>query len=88
MLRLDGSSSPIPLCAPFTSRDHVVPRLISEGFNVLRYDPPDHGASTGASNVPEDLSVTTFRSLAEDVRELLNNLVITQLDSRHARTLV
>lgn len=65
------------LCAPFTSWDHVVPKLTSKGFNVLRYDQPGHGAST----VPADLSSTTFLSLANDVYQLLNHLSITRLYS-------
>ncbi|KAI2463965.1 zearalenone lactonase [Annulohypoxylon bovei var. microspora] len=63
------------LCAPFTSWDHVVPKLTSRGLNVLRYDQPGHGASTA----PADLSSTTFHTLADDVRELLGHLSITRL---------
>ncbi|KAI2608054.1 zearalenone lactonase [Hypoxylon fragiforme] len=64
-----------PLCAPFRSWDHVVPRLTSIGFSVLRYDQPGHGSST----VPANLSSTTFDSLARDVLQLLNHLSIRQL---------
>ncbi|KAI0883016.1 zearalenone lactonase [Annulohypoxylon maeteangense] len=63
------------LCALFTSWDHVVPKLTSRGFNVLRYDQPGHGDSTA----PEDLSSTTFHTLADDVRVLLDHLSITRL---------
>ncbi|KAI1400889.1 zearalenone lactonase [Hypoxylon fuscum] len=63
------------LCAPFASWDHVVPKLTSRGFKVLRYDQPGHGAST----VPADLSSTTFETLADDVRALLDHLSIVRL---------
>ncbi|RYP44988.1 hypothetical protein DL768_008602 [Monosporascus sp. mg162] len=64
-----------PLCAPLQSWDHVVPILASKGFRVLRYDPPGHGGSS----VPQDLSSTTFDSLADDVRHLLRHLGIPKL---------
>ncbi|KAL7625893.1 hypothetical protein AAE478_005117 [Parahypoxylon ruwenzoriense] len=63
------------LCAPFSSWDHVVPKLTSKGLSVLRYDQPGHGGST----VPADLSSTTFESLANDIRELLYHLSIERL---------
>ncbi|KAI1080227.1 zearalenone lactonase [Whalleya microplaca] len=67
-------SSPVivlsnPLCAPLASWDHVVPALVSLGFQVLCYDQPGHGSSTA----PDDLSSTTFNSLAKDVKALLDN---------------
>ncbi|KAI8963166.1 zearalenone lactonase [Daldinia sp. FL1419] len=63
------------LCAPFATWDHVVPKLTSEGFRVLRYDQPGHGASS----VPADLSSTTFDTMADDVWELLNHLSISRV---------
>ncbi|KAI1097689.1 zearalenone lactonase [Jackrogersella minutella] len=63
------------LCAQFTSWDRVVPMLTSRDLCVLRYDQPGHGASA----VPEDLSSTTFDTMADDVRELLNHLSISRL---------
>ncbi|RYP72859.1 hypothetical protein DL770_007895 [Monosporascus sp. CRB-9-2] len=64
-----------PLCAPLQSWDRVVPVLASKGFRVLRYDPPGHGGSS----VAQDLSSTTFDSLADDVRHLLRHLGIPKL---------
>ncbi|KAI0849041.1 zearalenone lactonase [Daldinia vernicosa] len=64
-----------PLAGPFATWDHVVPKLTSEGFAVLRYDQPGHGASS----VPADLSSTTLEVLADDVRELLSYLSISQV---------
>ncbi|RYP00243.1 hypothetical protein DL764_006579 [Monosporascus ibericus] len=58
------------LCAPLQSWDHVVPVLASKGFRVLRYDLPGHGGSS----VAQDLSSTTFDSLADDVRHLLRHV--------------
>lgn len=63
------------LCSPFTSWDHVVPVLTSKGFRVLRYNQPGHSGS----GVAEDLSSTTFDSLADDVRQLLAHLGISKL---------
>ncbi|KAI1480337.1 zearalenone lactonase [Daldinia eschscholtzii] len=63
------------LCAPLATWDHVVPKLTSEGFAVLRYDQPGHGASS----VPTDLSSTTFDIIADDVRELLNHTSISRV---------
>ncbi|KAI0157998.1 zearalenone lactonase [Hypoxylon sp. FL1284] len=63
------------LYAPIPTWDRVVPELTAKGFTVLRYDQPGHGAST----VPADLSSTTFESIADDVRTLLNHLSIKQL---------
>ncbi|KAF3056231.1 3-oxoadipate enol-lactonase 2 [Daldinia childiae] len=63
------------LAAPFPTWDHVVPKLTSRGFGVLRYDHPGHGASS----VPVDLSSTTLETMADDVRELLNHLSISRV---------
>ncbi|KAI1206792.1 zearalenone lactonase [Annulohypoxylon truncatum] len=63
------------LCGPFATWDRVVPKLTSKGLNVLRYDQPGHGTS----GVPADLSSTSFHTLADDVRELLNHLSIKRL---------
>ncbi|KAI0135900.1 zearalenone lactonase [Daldinia grandis] len=63
------------LAAPFAMWDHIVPKLTSEGFGVLRYDHPGHGASS----VPADLSSTTFETMADDVRELLSHLSIPRV---------
>ncbi|KAI1802629.1 zearalenone lactonase [Daldinia bambusicola] len=63
------------LCAPLATWDNVVPKFVSEGFAVLRYDQPGHGASS----VPTDLSSTTFESIADDVRELLASLSISRV---------
>ncbi|KAK7750673.1 hypothetical protein SLS62_007373 [Diatrype stigma] len=63
------------LCSTFASWDHVVPVLASKGFRVLRYNQPGHGGS----GVAEDLSSTTFDSLADDVRQLLAHLGISKL---------
>ena len=64
-----------PLCATLTVWDTVVPHLTTLGFNVLRYDPPGHGSS----DVPSDLSSTTFDSIAQDVRDLLTHLNIQKV---------
>ncbi|KAI1269343.1 alpha/beta-hydrolase [Xylariaceae sp. FL1019] len=64
-----------PLCAPLATWDHVVPELVSQGFNVLRFDQPGHGSS----GVPADLSTTTFESMADDVHHLLKHLQIEKL---------
>jgi len=63
------------LCAPLPSWDKVASRLESDGFGVLRYDQPGHGAS----DAPADISTTTFASLAKDVRHLLEALRIHRL---------
>ena len=63
------------LTSPFTSWDHVVPVLTSKGFRVLRHNQPGHGGSS----VPQDLSSTTFDSMAEDVHQLLAHLGISKL---------
>ncbi|RYP12348.1 hypothetical protein DL765_007394 [Monosporascus sp. GIB2] len=63
------------LCASLQTWDRVVPVLASEGFRVLRYDPPGHGGSS----VAQDLSSTTFDSLADDVRHLLRHVGIPKL---------
>ncbi|KAI0161262.1 alpha/beta-hydrolase [Xylariaceae sp. FL1272] len=64
-----------PLCAPLAAWDHVVPELVSLGFNVLRFDQPGHGSS----GVPADLSTTTFDSMADDIHHLLTHLQIKKL---------
>ncbi|KAI1770013.1 zearalenone lactonase [Hypoxylon cercidicola] len=63
------------LATPFSSWQAVIPKLTSKGLSVLRYDPPGHGGSTA----PADLSSTTFDSLAEDVRALLDHLSVERL---------
>ncbi|RYC60913.1 hypothetical protein CHU98_g5301 [Xylaria longipes] len=45
------------------------------GCNVLRYDAPGHGDS----EVPTDLSSTTFETVADDVHALLDHLDIKKL---------
>ncbi|KAI1660620.1 zearalenone lactonase [Daldinia decipiens] len=65
------------LAAPLATWDHVVPKLTSKGFGVLRYDHPGHGASS----VPVDLSSTTLETMADDVRELLSHLSISRVDA-------
>ncbi|KAI1125502.1 zearalenone lactonase [Nemania abortiva] len=64
-----------PLSAPYAIWDPVVPRLISLGFNILRYDAPGHGKS----GVPPNLCSTTFDSLAQDIYGLLAHLRIAKL---------
>ncbi|KAF2972392.1 hypothetical protein GQX73_g1103 [Xylaria multiplex] len=61
-----------PLGTTLAVWDHVVPQLLAMGFNVLRYDHPGHGES----DVPQDLSSTTFESLADDVHHLLRHLSV------------
>ncbi|CAI6087622.1 hypothetical protein V2G26_009949 [Clonostachys chloroleuca] len=63
------------LCVPFTVWHRVRDILNQSGFRTLRYDQPGHGQSS----VPEDLSTTSFKSLAKDVRDLLKNLNIQHL---------
>ncbi|OIW25469.1 alpha/beta-hydrolase [Coniochaeta ligniaria NRRL 30616] len=75
-----SSESPIvllanSLCADATSWDKVVPVLQAAGFRTLRYDQPGHGAS----GVPADLASTTFDSIADDVRVLLESLDISKI---------
>lgn len=73
-------SSPIvllanSLCADATSWDKVVPVLHGAGLRTLRFDFPGHGAS----DVPADLSSTTFDSLADDVHVLLGSLGLKKI---------
>lgn len=63
------------LCAPYTAWDHVVPVLNKSGFRTLRYDQPGHGDSSS----PQDLSSTTFASIADDVAHLLKALSIPKV---------
>jgi 3-oxoadipate enol-lactonase len=65
------------LCAPFPSWDKVVSVLHSRGFGVLRYDQPGHGSSSA----PEQVSLTSFDSLTDDVAHLLKHLDISKLDA-------
>jgi pimeloyl-ACP methyl ester carboxylesterase len=64
-----------PLSAPLTIWDHVVKALNNHGFRCLRYDQPGHGDSSA----PADLTTTSFDSMADDVRDLLQSLKITTL---------
>ncbi|KAI0445264.1 zearalenone lactonase [Xylaria telfairii] len=64
-----------PLCASLTIWDDVTEYLAELGYNVLRYDAPGHGGS----EVPTDLSSTTFETVADDVYALLRHLDIKTL---------
>lgn len=63
------------LCADARSWDNVVPVLHNAGLRTLRFDFPGHGAS----EVPADLSSTTFSSLADDVYALLETLGVAKI---------
>jgi 3-oxoadipate enol-lactonase len=63
------------LCSPLGSWDKVVEALESKGFRTLRYNQPGHDGSSA----PRNLENTTFESLADDVRYLLQSLKISRL---------
>lgn len=63
------------LCADARSWDKVVPVLHSAGLRTLRFDFPGHGAS----EVPADVTTTTFGSLADDVYALLESLGLAKI---------
>ncbi|KAF2256083.1 alpha/beta-hydrolase [Trematosphaeria pertusa] len=63
------------LCAPYETWARVVPVLSAKGYRILGYDQPGHGASS----VPHDLHTTTFDSLAEDAKHLIDYLGIPKL---------
>jgi pimeloyl-ACP methyl ester carboxylesterase len=58
------------LCAQYAFWDRVVSALHDAGFRVIRYDHPGHGQSGVPS---DDLSSTTFDTLASDVHTLLTS---------------
>ncbi|KAH8164338.1 hypothetical protein CIB48_g3900 [Xylaria polymorpha] len=64
-----------PLCASLAIWGHMTEYLAKLGYNVLRYDAPGHGNS----EVPTDLSSTTFDTVADDVHALLGHLDIKNL---------
>ena len=60
------------LAAPFKVWDHVVAFLNDNGFRTLRYDQPGHGESEAR----KPLTDTTFDSITDDVKSLLDSLNI------------
>ncbi|KFH45030.1 3-oxoadipate enol-lactonase-like protein [Hapsidospora chrysogenum ATCC 11550] len=62
------------LCATLALWDNVVPVLNKNGFRTLRYDQPGHGDSSAPAGLD-----TTFDSMADDVRFLLQSLDITKV---------
>jgi 3-oxoadipate enol-lactonase len=75
------SSAPVvllanSLCAPYRAWDNVTKALHDNGFQVLRFDQPGHGASTTTAALD-----TTMESIADDVYALIQSLKIAKLHS-------
>jgi 3-oxoadipate enol-lactonase len=68
------------LASPFRSWDLVLPQFLSLGLSVLCYDQVGHGQSSVPSS-EKDIDATTFTSLANDAKTLLDHL---KLDQVHA----
>jgi 3-oxoadipate enol-lactonase len=63
------------LMCNYSSWDHFAAELVSKGFRVLKYDQTGHGRSSP----PKDPSMTTFLTLSNDVKFLLEQLKIDKL---------
>ncbi|CZR63979.1 related to 3-oxoadipate enol-lactonase II [Phialocephala subalpina] len=64
------------LCTPYHMWHHFVPRLHELNFQVLQYNQIGHGESTVDPSTVDD---TTFDTLADDVKQLLDSLKIQKL---------
>lgn len=69
-----------PLCASLGFWDRIVTalRASNRNFSVLRFDYPGHGGIS-TTGTREEMEGTTFDSLAEDVKKLLDHLEIRDL---------
>ncbi len=64
-----------PLCCHFEVWDRFTDLLLHVGFRVLRHNQPGHGDS----GVPDDLTSTTFDTMADDMHALLAHMGIESL---------